>query len=367
MNHNNVPPSVSFAPNPSMLNLAIAILIMLLGSALCSGTETALLSVPLLKARQLAQTKQPAALALYAIRQRISRPIATIVILNNLFNIVGSIIIGGIATRAFGDALLGVFSGLLTFLVIVLGEILPKTLGERYAVKIALLVAIPVRTLAWLFTPVVWLLEKVTNPFMAPGQLPITNETEIKLLATIGHQEGIIEADEAEMIRRVFRLNDMKAIDIMTPRVAVTHLPGDSTIAEAQEDILSSQHSRILVSDTDIDRTLGLVLKNELITALIRGQGGQRLSTVARPVRFVAETERADKLLQDFQNAREHLAVVVDEYGGVSGVVTLEDVLEVLTGEIVDETDRNIDLQTLARQRGRQILRTRGFNWPSDR
>ena len=349
-----------------MLNLAIAISIMLLGSALCSGIETALLSVPLLKARQLAQSKQPAALALYAIRQKINRPVATIVILNNLFNIVGSIAIGGIAARAFGDAMLGAFSGVLTFLVIVVGEILPKTLGERYAIPIALLVAIPVRTLTWVFTPVVWLLEKITNPFMIPGQRPITNEAEIKLMAAIGHQEGIIEADEAEMILRVFRLNDMKSIDIMTPRVAVTHLPGSLTIAEAEAQILSSQHSRILVSDSDIDHLVGLVLKNELLTALIRGQGHLLLSQVARPVRFVAETERADKLLQDFQTAREHLAVVVDEYGGVSGVVTLEDVLEVLTGEIVDETDRSIDLQKLARQRGRQILRTRGFNWPAE-
>ncbi len=349
-----------------MLNLAIAISVMLLGSALCSGTETALLSVPLLKARQLAQSNRPAETALYAIREQINRPIATIVILNNLFNIVGSIAIGSIAAQTFGDALLGVFSGILTFLVIVLGEILPKTLAERYAIPIALGVAIPVRTLTWLFSPVVWLLEKITSPFMAPGRHPITNEAEIKLMAAIGHQEGIIEADEAEMIRRVFRLNDMKSMDIMTPRVAITHLPGDLTIAEAEEQILNSQHSRILVSDHDIDHIVGLVLKNELLSALIQGQGDQFLCEVARPIRFVSETERADKLLQDFQTAREHLAVVVDEYGGVSGVVTLEDVLEVLTGEIVDETDRSIDLQTLARQRGRQILRTRGFNWPSE-
>jgi CBS domain containing-hemolysin-like protein len=349
-----------------MLNLAIAILIMLLGSALCSCSEAALLSVPLLKARQLAESKQPAAIALLAIRQKINRPIATIVILNNLFNIVGSVLIGGIAANVFNDALLGVFTGILTLLVILFGEIFPKILGERYAIPIALALVIPVQWLTWLFTPIVLLLEKLTAPLTSQGNSPSTNEAEIKLMATIGHQEGIIEADEAEMIRRVFRLNDMKSADIMTPRVAVTHLPGDLTIAAALDQILQSQHSRILVSDSDIDRILGLVLKNEVLTALIRGQGQQRLSQVARPVRFVAETERADKLLQDFQTAREHLAVVVDEYGGVSGVVTLEDVLEVLTGEIVDETDRSIDLQIQARQRGRQILRSRGFNWPSE-
>lgn len=349
-----------------MLNLAIAILVMLIGSALCSGCEAAILSVPVLKARQLAESKKPAAIALLAIRQKVNRPIATIVILNNLFNIVGSVLIGGIAATVFNDALLGIFTGVLTLLVILFGEIFPKILGERYAVSIALLVAGPVRWATWLFTPVVLLLEKATAPLVGDGKRPSTNEAEIKLMATIGHQEGIIEADEAEMILRVFRLNDMKSVDIMTPRVAVTHLPGDLTIAAAEDQILNSQHSRILISDSDIDRIVGLVLKNELLTALIRGQGDQLLSQVARPVRFVAETERADKLLQDFQTAREHLAVVVDEYGGVSGVVTLEDVLEVLTGEIVDETDRSIDLQKLARQRGRQILRTRGFNWPAE-
>lgn len=349
-----------------MLNLAIAILIMLIGSAVCSCSEAALLSVPTLKAQQLAESKKPAAITLLAIRQKINRPIATIVILNNLFNIVGSVLIGGIAATVFNDALLGVFTGVLTLLVILFGEIFPKILGERYAIPIALAVAAPVRWTTWLFIPIVLLLEKATAPLLGDGKRPSTNEAEIKLLATIGHQEGIIEADEAEMILRVFRLNDMKSVNIMTPRVAVTHLPGDLTIAEAEAQILNSQHSRILISDNDIDRTVGLVLKNELLTALIRGQGHQLLSQVARPVRFVAETERADKLLQDFQTAREHLAVVVDEYGGVSGVVTLEDVLEVLTGEIVDETDRSIDLQKLARQRGRHILSTRGFNDPTE-
>jgi CBS domain containing-hemolysin-like protein len=344
-----------------MLSLATAIVIMLLGSALCSGSEAAILSVSLLKAQQLAESKKPAAIALLSIRQKINRPIATIVILNNLFNIVGSILVGGIAAQLFKDALLGIFTGILTLLVILVGEIFPKIFGERYAVPIGLAVAAPIQALTWIMTPIILLLEQITAPFLSPNHRPSTNEAEIKLMATIGHQEGIIEADEAEMIRRVFRLNDMKSIDIMTPRVALTHLPGDRTIQAAQEQILRSQHSRILVSGADIDHILGLVLKNELLACLIQGQGNQPIHQVARPVRFVAETERADKLLQEFQSRREHLAVVVDEYGGVSGVVTLEDVLEVLTGEIVDETDRSIDLQKLARQRQRQLLESRGM------
>jgi CBS domain containing-hemolysin-like protein len=349
-----------------MLSLVIAILVMLTGSAFCSASEAALLSVPMLKAQQLAESKRPAGIALLAVRQKINRPIATIVILNNLFNIMGSVLVGGMAATLLNDALLGLFTGLLTLLVILFGEIFPKIFGERYAVPIALAVARPVRWITWLFTPVVLLLEKVTSPFVGAGNRPSTNEAEIKLMATIGHEEGIIEADEAEMIRRVFRLNDVKSVDIMTPRVALTYIPGDLTIAEAQAQILDSQHSRILVSDTDIDHILGLVLKTDLLANLIQSQGHLPVREIVRPVRFVSETDRADKLLQEFQTSREHLAVVVDEYGGVSGVVTLEDVLEVLTGEIVDETDRDIDLQKLARQHQRRRLQSRGFDWPSE-
>lgn len=344
-----------------MFTLAIAVLIMLIGSAICSGTETALLSVPILKARQLAQSRKPRALALLSIRQKVNRPIATIVILNNLFNIVGSIVIGSIAANVFGDALLGIFSGVLTFLVIVFAEILPKTLAEQYAQPIALTMAIPVRGLTWAMTPLVMLLERITSPFTRSRRLPTTNETEIKLLASIGYQEGIIEEDEAEMIRRVFRLNDIEAAHIMTPRVELTYLPGNEAIATLKDEILSSQHSRILLIEDDIDHIQGIALKYELLAALIENKGDQPISTLRRPVRFIAETERADKLLQDFQTNREHIAVVVDEYGGVSGVVTLEDVLEELTGEIVDETDLNVDLQALARQRRKRLLQSKGF------
>ncbi|WP_204138648.1 hemolysin family protein [Halomicronema sp. CCY15110] len=344
-----------------MFTLAIAVLVMLIGSAICSGTETALLSVPILKARQLAQSRQPRALALLSIRQRVNRPIATIVILNNLFNIVGSIMIGSLAVTVFGDTLLGVFSGILTFLVIVFGEILPKTLAEQHAQQIALLMAIPVKAVTLLMTPFVVMLERITAPFARSNRLPTTNETEIKLLASIGYQEGIIEEDEAEMIRRVFRLNDIQAAHIMTPRVELTYLPGDAAIARLKDDILASPHSRILLIEEDIDHVQGVALKDDLLTALIENQGDQPAHTLKRNVRFIAEGERADKLLQEFQTNREHIAVVVDEFGGVSGVVTLEDVLEELTGEIVDETDVNVDLQALARQRRKRLLQSKGF------
>ena len=345
-----------------MSALIVVVTLVLLGSALCSGTETALLSISPIKVRQLAQSKKPSALALANIRLHINRPIATIVILNNIFNIVGSIMVGNLTTKVLGDAWLGVFSAILTFLIIVFGEIVPKTLGQRYAEPVCLIMAIPVRFLTALFTPLVWLVEHVTAPLVKGNKLPTTDEAEIKFLTNIGFQEGVIEDDEAEMIQRVFQLNDLNAADLMTPRIIVTYLKGNRTLNECQAEIIKSQHTRILTIDETIDNVTGLVLKDELLTAMIEGDSDRTIDTLKRPVHFVPETNRADKLLKVFQENREHLAVVLDEYGGMAGVVTLEDVLEVLTGEIVDETDRNVDLQEIARKKRLRLLKSRGIN-----
>ena len=349
-----------------MLALVIVVLIMLAGSAICSATETALFSVPLVRVRQLAQSKKRTALTLLAIRQKMNRPIATVVILNNIFNIVGSIVIGSMAAKVLGDAWLGVFSAILTFLIIIFGEIVPKTLGERYAETFALFVAVPVKFLTFLFTPLVWLMEKVTTPFTKGKKMPTTNEAEIRFLASIGYQEGVIEDDEAEMIQRVFQLNDLTATDLMTPRVIITYLRGNSTLAEVKQETIRSQHTRIIVIEDSLDQVMGVVLKDELLTAMIEGLANQQVATLTRPVPFVPEMMRADKLLKAFQSRREHLMVVLDEYGGVSGVVTLEDVLEVLTGEIVDETDKSIDLQEIARTKRARLLQSRGIEENSD-
>lgn len=344
-----------------MAQLAIAVLIVIIGSAICSGTEVALLSIPLLKARQLAQNRNPATVALLAIREKINRPIASIVILNNIFNIVGSFVISRIAAGLFGNLMLGIFSGLLTFLIILFAEIVPKTIGERYAEQFALLVAIPIRSLTWLMTPVILVLERLTAPLLQGRERPVTNEAEIKLLAMLGYQEGLIEDDEAEMIQKVFRMNDIAAEDIMTPRVAITYIQGNQSLESAQQEVMQSQHSRIIVTGEELDEVLGVALKAELLAALVQGRGQDPVTSCMRQARYIPATERADKLLKTFQTAREHLMIVVDEYGGVSGVVTLEDVLEVLIGEIVDETDRNVDLQALARQRRRRLLQRQGF------
>jgi CBS domain containing-hemolysin-like protein len=341
---------------PDMGALVGTVLVVLIGSGLCSGAETALLSVRGVRARQLAEQGGARAHALLAIKQAIARPISAIVVLNNVFNIVGSIAVGRVAAATFGEGWVGVVSGVLTFLVILFAEILPKTLGERYAEQVSLWVALPVRALTTIMTPLVVLFETLMRPLTRGARSPSTNEVEIRLLAQIGHSEGIIEDDEVEMIQRVFQLNDRSARDLMTPRTMVTWLDANRRIAEARDDILASEHSRILVADGDLDRVVGVVLKHDLLAALL----AEEPTTVGdhlRPVEAVPWLVRADDLLQRFRLQQEHLAIVIDEYGGTMGVVTLEDVVEVLTGPIVDETDRRADLRSYARARGRAQLR----------
>ncbi|MEM8530642.1 MAG: hemolysin family protein [Chloroflexota bacterium] len=339
-----------------MFELVLAMLIVIVGSALCSGSEAALFSVPLVKAQQLAQSNRPSGKILLQIRENMSRPIATIVILNNVFNIVGSIAVGIIAANVLGDLWVGIISGILTFLVIICSEIVPKTLGERYSASIALAVARPIATLTTLMFPLVWLVEQVVSPITRGPPRPSTNEAEIQLLAQIGQREGIIELDEADMIERVFKLNDVTAADIMTPRVSLTFLWGNKTLAETRQEIVDSQHSRIIVFGTSVDDVVGIVLKHQLLVELLKGHEDQTIASFTRKAQFVPELVRADKLLTTFRTTRQHIAVVVDSFGGTAGIVTLEDVLEELTGEIVDETDAVVDMQELARQRGTGFL-----------
>ncbi|MEM7343858.1 MAG: hemolysin family protein [Chloroflexota bacterium] len=340
-----------------MIQLILAVLAVLIASGLCSGTEAALFSIPIIRVRQLVESQERGASSLLRIRENMNRPIASIVILNNIDNIVGRIVVGGIASTVLGDTWLGVFSAILTFLVIIFSEIIPKTLGEQYAERISLLTARPVLGLTYILTPLVWLVEKITAPITKGKPIsPTTDEAEIRLLAKIGRDEGIIEPEESEMIQRVFHLNDVTAAEIMTPRVAMTHFQGNSILGMVKEAIIESPHSRIIITDKSPDDVLGVVQKNVLLTALVQQKETQLLSIFAKPVPVVLETTRADKLLSQFQQSRQHLAIVHDKFGGVAGVITLEDVLETLTGEIVDETDEVVDMRKAAMLKKRQRL-----------
>ncbi len=337
-----------------MLNLAIAILVVLCVSALTSAVEAALFAVPYGRVLAAVEAMRPGAKTLERIKTHMHKPIMAIVVVNNISTVVGSIVVGSLAAEVFGDEWLGVFSGALTFLVIVFAEVLPKTLGERHATAIALSVASPLSALTSLLTPVIWVIERIITPWTRPQSLLTTSEEEIKALTRLGRETGAIESDESELIQKVFRLNDITAWDMMTPWSYAEALDGRQTVAAARDRVLSVKHSRIPVFEDMPNRIVGVVHVRTLLEAFVSGKGEETISSLMHEAQYVPESAVGDRLLEHFQKNADHFSVVVDALGNVVGVISLEDVLEELVGELVHEAQ--VDPERIKRISKTEIL-----------
>ena len=336
------------------MDLAIAVSVVLIFSGICSLVEAALFSVSLIKVKQLAEAKGPAALALLRVRENMRDPIAAVVILTNISNIVGSILVGGIAAKVLGNQWIGVFSGCLTFLFIIFAEIIPKTLGERHSVGISLFCARPILIVAKLLRPFIWIVQTITSPITKGESSQLTtSEAEIKLLASIGRNTGVLDSNESELIRQSFKLDELTGRDIMTPRIAMTSMAGNRTLNEAMKDTIASQHTRIVIIGETPDEVIGFCRKDELLTRVVENHGDSTLADVATEIPRFPDSTTASNLFDHFRKSRLPISIALDEFGGVAGIVTLEDVLEILTGEIVDETDHVVDMREAVRNSGK--------------
>lgn len=333
-----------------MFLLIFICLLILLLSFLASSMEAALFSVTSVQIERMLEQKRSGALRLKANKDKIQESIVAVVILNNLANIAGSIFVGAIAGEVFGDLWVGVFSAVLTFGIILFGEVVPKTIGERHAADYARHTSGFVFLLRMFFKPLIVLINLLLRPFGASTDANARlDEDEIKVLARLSHRHGNILESESQLIRRVFQLDDIKARDIMTPRTVVFALKASLKLEDVADELYKASVSRIPVYNEDLDDIVGVVHIRDLLAALARGKGKKTLEDFADEVSFVPDTASADRLLGTFLKNREHIAIVVDEYGGMAGVLSLEDILEQLVGEIVDEHDRDVDLRVRAR------------------
>jgi CBS domain containing-hemolysin-like protein len=331
--------------------LLLLTFIVLIGSAIFSGSEAALFSVSDSRVHVLKKNNERGAKALAQIKEKISRPITVIVIGNNIINIVGSMYIGVVAAEHYGEVWIGVISALLTILIIIFGEIVPKTLGEHYDEKVALFVSPILLWATRVLSPIIFILEQFTKHLS--NDEPSVSEEDLQMMSEIGHAEGSIEADERALIERVFTLNDIEAWDIMTPRTMITAFDKEDVLADIEQEIYELTNSRLPVYDEEIDNIVGVCLRRELLIALAKDQKDRKISDFVQDALFVREEIKLDDLLPLFQKNRAHLAIVQDEFGGTAGVVSLEDVLEQLVGEIVDETDEVVDTRAAARRMNR--------------
>lgn len=326
-----------------MTVLVLTILTVLVLNALFSAVEAAIFCTSYPRTQVLKRQKRVGAGALLAIRERMSRPVTTLVIGSNIMTIAGSLYIGHLATEVFGDEALGAITAIVTILVIVFGEIFPKVLGEKFSEPIALFAAPVLLVLTKVLSPIIWVIEKTTDRFTDHSR-KIVSEEELKILSEIGSREGSIEPDEEELIRRVFTLNDMTAKDIMTPWKSTTVLKESDTLDSVAHELLERPYSRYPVVDEE-HHVVGVCHANDLLIELAKGNGTGRISNFMMDPIFVPKEKRVDDLLALFLVRRRHMVVALDKRSLPAGVVTFEDVIEQLVGEIVDETDEVVDLQ----------------------
>ena len=318
--------------------LALLVVVVIAGSALASGVEAAILTVNPARVHELANRAKPlrGARRLDQLRQRLGRTLAVLVIANNGFNIFGSLMLGGYAAAVLHNhkvdgVALPLFSIGLTLLVILLGEILPKSMGSRFSMPVALASAEALHWLGRLMLPVVLLLEQVLPAITQDNEIS-TNEDEIRLLARLGSQKGQIEADEAAMIAKVFQLNDLTARDLMVPRVSAPTLDGGARLEQLRPELLANHAEWWVVLGDEVDEVLSVASRERLLTALLEGKDHLTAAALGEPVEFVPEMIRADRLLTAFRRDTTGVRVVVDEFGGFVGVIGPEAVLAVLAG-----------------------------------
>lgn len=320
-----------------MVTLISLILIIIILAAIVSAAEAAIFTVSRTQAKFLAE-KSVAGKALYALKESMSGPISTLVGLASLITIVGSVFSGIIADEIFGKKWVGIFAAALTFVIMIFADIIPKRVGERYAEQVGLIFAIPIQLLSRLFKPLIFVIEKMAGP-LAPVHGQSTSEEEIAFLAKVGAHEGVIEKYEGELIQRIFKLNNINAADMMTPRPLVFFLDGNKTLGEVEDLIFNAKYSRIPVYDQKPDRVVGIVYVKDILRALLQNKSGMLVREFARPPLVVHEEKLGDELLREFEKLKQHLAIVVDDHGKVVGVVGVVDILEELVGEILEEKE----------------------------
>ncbi|MEN8130752.1 MAG: hemolysin family protein [Pseudomonadota bacterium] len=328
------------------MNDFLILSVLLVLSGVFSGTETALVSLSMARAESLYREGRAGANALYQLKRDPSRMLITILIGNNVVNIAASAMATVVATEYFGNRGPGIAVGVLTILILIFGEITPKSLATRFSERISLSIAPVIYGFMRLIYPLVWLFLQFTNWIQSRTKAtedPLVTESEVITMVEHGEVEGVIEADEREMIERVFNFNDLKAEDVMTPRRQVFRLDGRRLVKDVLPEILKQPYSRIPLFAANPDEIVSLVFLRDLMNAITSGNMDVPVSRIAQEPLFTPANTHTDDLVRTLRGKRRHMAVVVDEHGVMVGVATLEDLLEELVGEIYDESDEKPD------------------------
>lgn len=342
--------STSISGDAAML--VFYVLMALVFSFLCSVSEATLLSITPSYIAGLKATNPKKAAQLQRLKvDNIDQSLAAILTVNTIANTLGAIGAGSKVTAVFGSAWFGVFSGVMTLLILFLAEIIPKTLGATYWRQLAGFTTSYVNVLIKLMYPLIVLSEKLTKLISKGKTLHDFSRDEFVAMAGVGREQGLINDRESKIIRNLFLFKSVEASTVMTPRIVVSALQGDQTVEEALSDTSKVHFSRLPIYAENLDAVSGFVLREDLLVAKGQGQGHRPLTDFRRDIIAIMASTPLSRLMETLLEQRQHIALVVGEYGETKGLVTLEDVVETLLGiEILDEGDRVDDMQKLARQ-----------------
>jgi CBS domain containing-hemolysin-like protein len=319
--------------------ITILILILLLFlSAVFSASETALFSISRSRARHLAKEPGRANTLIHRLKEDPHRLLSTILIGNNLVNILASALATTLAIRLFSNYAVGLATGVMTLLILVFGEVLPKSLATRNNIMVARSTIFFIRWCMFLFSPLIWLLNFIPKLTGKIQHSPTATEEELMTFVEVVEEEGEIKEEEKKLIHNIFEFDDTNASEIMTPRRDMFVIDIDAPLD--LKAIAEMGFTRIPVVQGDIDHVVGIVLIKDIFMHLAISEEAPDIRRIMRPPYFIPENKKLDKLLAQFRKSKNHLAIVIDEHGGVSGLISLEDALEQLVGEIRDETDQ---------------------------
>ncbi|KJS02593.1 MAG: hemolysin [Desulfobulbaceae bacterium BRH_c16a] len=344
--------------------LILYVSLALVFSFLCSVAEAVLLSITPSYIEGLKEKRpQRAALLKRLKHDNVDRSLAAILTLNTIAHTVGAIGAGAKATVVFGSTWFGVFSAAMTLMILFLSEIVPKTIGAVYWSKLVGPTALYVNALIVVLYPIVWISEKMTQ-FISHGKtMHIFSRDEFIAMTSVGVETGQIHSKESRVIRNLLRFESLKVADIMTPRTVIFALPEDMKISDSLNQVTQSPFSRLPLYRTQIDNITGFVLKDDVLISTTQKRGNEKLSALKRNIIAVPESVSLTALLERFLKDRQHIAIVVNEYGGADGLVTLEDLIETLMGmEIMDETDDVEDMRNLARKQWVERAKAMGID-----
>lgn len=332
----------------------IIVFLLLLFSAAFSSSETAITSIPIAKIRQLREEDEKSAEILKNMKRKTNDIIASILIGNNIVNTAATAVLTEVIVEKFASRNSTLIATtIMTILILIIGEITPKSFAAQNPVKVAVKVARPLELLATIFKPILFILTRITNGIIKilGGEIltntPFVTEEEIRSLVDVGEEEGTIRHQEKEMIEGVFEINDIDVTEVMVPRIDIIATAEDSKLREALDLIITYGHSRIPVYRETIDNIVGILYAKDILPfASLRDErfDEKSISELMRPAYYIPETKKVNQLLRELQQQKVHMAIVLDEYGGTEGLVTIEDILEEIVGDILDEYDNEIEL-----------------------